>query len=324
MQALPTLVLALLALVPSALGAQQVERYTLEGDDIAIYNLVGALSIEPGTGSVAVELVRGGPDAARLRIERGEVRGRETLRVVYPSQEVAYARLEHGSSTTLKVREDGTFGDGEGHHDHDYDEDDDRSQGRTVRISRERGDLRAYADMKVRVPVGFRVAFHLAVGHVSVANVNGQILVDSHSAPVTATGPKGTLAVDVGYGNVRVSGADGTLSVDTGSGSVEVTGFRGDKLSIDTGSGQVSGSELHARSTWTPAPVTSSSPRSPVPSCRSTPAAGALRPTCADRCAIWRWKRDPGTSRCGRPRRSRARWRSRRRVGRSRRTSRFR
>jgi lia operon protein LiaG len=248
MQALPTLVLALLTLVPSALGAQQVERYSLEGDDIAIYNLVGALSIEPGTGSVAVELVRGGPDAARLRIERGEVRGRETLRVVYPSQEVAYARLEHGSSTTLKVREDGTFGDGEGHHDHDYDEDDDRSQGRTVRISRERGDLRAYADMKVRVPVGFRVAFHLAVGHVSVANVNGQILVDSHSAPVTATGPKGTLAVDVGYGNVRVSGADGTLSVDTGSGSVEVTGFRGDKLSIDTGSGQVSGSELHASS----------------------------------------------------------------------------
>jgi lia operon protein LiaG len=249
MQALPTLALALLTLAPSALTAQQVERYTLEGDDIAIYNLAGALTVEPGTGSVAVELVRAGPDAGRLRIERGELRGRETLRVVYPSESIAYAGLEAGSSTTLKVREDGTFGDGDGDHRHDRDdEDDDLPRGRTVRISSARGDLRAHADLKVRVPAGYRVAFHLAVGRVSLANVNGEILVDSHSAPVTATAPKGSLAVDVGSGDVRVSGAEGTLNVDTGSGSVEVTGFRGDELSVDTGSGQVSGSELSARS----------------------------------------------------------------------------
>ena len=52
MQALPTLALALLIFAPSALAAQQAERYTLEGDDIAIYNLAGALTVEPGTGSV--------------------------------------------------------------------------------------------------------------------------------------------------------------------------------------------------------------------------------------------------------------------------------
>jgi lia operon protein LiaG len=246
MQAFP--ILAALALLPSLLAAQQIERYTLEGDDIAIYNLAGALTVEPGTGSVSVELVRGGRDAARLRVERGELRDRETLRVVYPSQEVAYAGLEDGSSTTLKVRDDGTFGDGGDRHDHDYDDDDDRPRGRTVRISRDRGDLRAHADMKVRVPVGSIVEFHLAVGRVSIANVNGEIMVDSHSAPVTITAPKGSFAVDVGSGDVRVSGAEGTLSVDTGSGSVEVTGFRGDELSVDTGSGQVSGSELSARS----------------------------------------------------------------------------
>jgi len=247
MQALPTLALALLTLAPSTIAAQEVERYVLEGDDIAIYNLAGTLAVEPGTGSVAVELVRGGADAARLRVERGELRGRETLRVIYPSRNVAYAGLEAGSSTTLKVRDDGTFGDGDHPHDHG-DDDDGRPQGRTVRITRERGDLRAHADLKVRVPAGHRVAFHLAVGRVSVANVNGEILVDSHSAPVTATGPKGSLAVDVGSGDVRVTGAEGELSVDTGSGTVEVTGFRGDGLSIDTGSGQVSGSELSARS----------------------------------------------------------------------------
>lgn len=247
MQALPILALALLTLAPSALAAQQAERYTMEGDDIAIYNLAGALTVEPGTGSVAVELTRGGPDAARLRVERGELGGWETLRVVYPSQEVAYSRLESGSSTTLKVREDGTFGDGD-HHGDDDEDDGDRPRGRTVRITRDRGDLRAHADMRVRVPAGHQVAFHLAVGHVSVANVNGEILVDSHSAPVTATGTKGSLAVDVGSGDVRATGGEGTLSVDTGSGSVEVTGFRGDELSIDTGSGQVSGSQLSARS----------------------------------------------------------------------------
>jgi hypothetical protein len=247
MQALPTLALALLTLAPSLLAAQQAERYTLEGDDVAIYNLAGALTVEPGTGRVTVELVRGGRDAARLKVERGELRGRETLRVVYPSQDVSYAGLEAGSSTTLKVREDGTFG-GDGEH-HDYDDDDDRSpRGRTVRISRDRGDLRAHADLKVRVPVGSRVAFHLAVGQVSIANVNGEIQVDSHSAPVTVTAPKGSFSVDVGSGDVRVSGAEGTLSVDTGSGAVEVTGFRGDELSVDTGSGQVSGSQLTARS----------------------------------------------------------------------------
>ena len=247
MQALPILAaLALLTLAPSILAAQQVERYTLKGDDIAIYNLAGALTVEPGTGSVSVELVRGGRDAARLRVERGELRDRETLRVVYPSREVAYAGLEEGASTTLKVRDDGTFDDGGEHHH--YDDDDDRPRGRTVLISRDRGDLRAHADMKVRVPVGSRVEFHLAVGRVSIANVNGDILVDGHYAPVTITAPKGSFGVDVGLGDVRVSGGEGTLSVDTGSGSVTVTGFRGDKLSLDTGSGQVSGSELSARS----------------------------------------------------------------------------
>jgi hypothetical protein len=247
MQALPTLALALLTLAPS-LAAQQAERYTLEGDDIAIYNLAGALTVEPGTGSVAVELTRGGPDAGRLQVERGELGGRETLRVVYPTQDLAYAGLESGSSTTLRVREDGTFGDDD-HHDDDNDDDDwDRPRGRTVRITRDRGDLRAYADMRVRMPPGHRVAFHLAVGRVSVANVSGEILVDSHSAPVTGTGVKGSLAVHVGSGNVRATGGEGELSVDTGSGSVEVTSFRGDELSIDTGSGQVSGSQLSARS----------------------------------------------------------------------------
>lgn len=238
MQVLPPLALVSLLALPAA--AQQAERYRLS-DDVAIYNLAGALTVEPGTGGVSVELVRGGRDAGRLRVERGEVEGRETLRVVYPSQSVSYAGLEAGSSTTLKVREDGTFG-------HDGDRDRERDGGRTVRISRDRGDLAAHADLRVRVPAGAEVSLHLAVGSVSLTNVSGEILVDGHSTPVTATGSKGTLGVDVGSGNVRVSGGEGSLSVDTGSGAVEVSGFTGDELTIDTGSGQVSGSALQAAS----------------------------------------------------------------------------
>jgi DUF4097 and DUF4098 domain-containing protein YvlB len=237
MQVLPTLILSCLLLAPAFALAQQGERYTLDGDEAAIYNLAGALTVEPGTGPVTVDLARGGADAARLRIERGELDGRETLRVLYPAEAVSYTGIERGTSTTLKDREDGTFGDGDSREGH---------RGRRVRVSGEGNGLRAYADLRVRMPAGQRLSLYLAVGKVSVTNVNGELLVDGHSAPVTASGTKGTLVLDVGSGPVRVSGAEGSLSVDTGSGRVEVSGFRGNRLSIDTGSGGVIGSDLRA------------------------------------------------------------------------------
>ena len=237
MQVLPTLALGCLLFHPIKASAQQGERYTLDGDEVAIYNLAGSLTVEPGTGPVAVNVVRGGADAAKLRVERGELHGRETLRVIYPGESIVYAGLERGSSTTLQVRDDGTFGDGDS---------DERQRGRKVRVAGQGDGLRAHADLAVRMPAGYRVSLYLAVGKVSIANVNGELLVDAHSAPITASGTKGSLDLDVGSGPVRVTGAEGTLSVDTGSGPVEVTGFRGGELSIDTGSGGVTGSELQA------------------------------------------------------------------------------
>lgn len=236
MQVLPTLALGCLLLLPPAAFAQQGERYTLDGDEIAIYNLAGSLTVEPGSGAVSVDMVRGGADAARLRVERGELEDRETLRVVYPEESIVYAGMERGSSTTLRVRDDGTFGD----------DDFGKHRGRKVRVSGEGGGLRAHADLKVRMPAGYRVCVHLAVGKVSITNVNGELMVDGHSSPVTASGTKGTLVLDVGSGPVHVSGAEGSLNVDTGSGPVEVSGFNGSELSIDTGSGGVTGSELKA------------------------------------------------------------------------------
>jgi lia operon protein LiaG len=237
MQVLATLALGCLLLRPMAAWAQQGERYTVDGDEVVIYNLAGSLTVEPGTGAVSVEVVRGGADAAKLRVERGEVDGRETLRVVYPAESIVYTGIERGSSTTLRVREDGTFGDGDSRDHHD---------GRKVRVSGQGEGLRAHADLKVRMPAGQRMSLYLAVGSVSITNVNGELLVDGHSAPITASGTKGTLVLDVGSGPVKVSGAEGSLKVDTGSGPVEVSGFRGGELSIDTGSGGVTGSQLQA------------------------------------------------------------------------------
>jgi hypothetical protein len=237
----------LAVVLSTALQAQQPERYTLADDSVAIYNLAGSIRIEPGDagGGVLVQVTRAGSDAARLRIAQGEVDGRSSLRVVYPGDRIRRRADEGNSSTQLRVRDDGTFGDPDGHgHGHDSGRDG-RDEGRRVTISSGSG-LDARADLLVRIPRGRRVAVYLAVGSVAVTNVDGDLSVDAHEAPVTATGVKGALTVDVGSGAVRVSQAEGDLSVDTGSGTVDVSRCKCASLSIDTGSGDVTGTELES------------------------------------------------------------------------------
>ena len=44
----------------TGLGAQQVERYAMPDDEVAIYNLAGQVRLEAGTGSdVTVQVTRG-------------------------------------------------------------------------------------------------------------------------------------------------------------------------------------------------------------------------------------------------------------------------
>jgi hypothetical protein len=240
---------AALFLVPCVLlagtgAAQQPEHFQLQGDDVAVYNLIGAVSLEAGTGAVTVDLTRTGRDAAKLRVEQGEIRDGEALRVIYPAESLVAPSLGAGSSTTLRVREDGTFGgddrDWEDRHRHRED------NGRRVEIRGSGSGFEAGADLRIRVPAGRRLAVYLAVGKVSVTNVDGEIRVDAHSAPVTASGVKGELTVDVGSGMVRVTDAAGVLNLDTGSGSVEVSRFKGRDLTVDTGSGNVNGTEVTA------------------------------------------------------------------------------
>ncbi|MGH7568268.1 MAG: DUF4097 family beta strand repeat-containing protein [Gemmatimonadales bacterium] len=225
-------------------GAQQVERHVLAGADVAIYNLAGVARLAPGTGrDVVVELTRGGRDAADLEIATGEIRGRETLRVLYPDDRVSYTPgRDYGGSSTLRVREDGTFG--ESGNDREFR----GGGGRRVTVTTGRGGLEAYADLRITVPAGQKIAVYLGVGRVFVSNVAGELLVDVAAAEITAEGTRGSLNLDTGSGAIGVTGAEGPVRLDTGSGNVDATRVRGPGLSIDTGSGNVTVSDADVAS----------------------------------------------------------------------------
>ncbi len=214
-------------LVAAPLGAQQTTRHVVRGDDVAIYNLAGTVRVESGSGAdVVVDVTLRGADAARLRIATGPIGSQETLRVIYPAEDLLYGNGRGRHSTELRVRDDGTFGDGR------------YRDGRHVRVRSYGEGVEAWADMTVTVPAGRTVAVRLAVGEATVRGVSGNLLVDVHSADITAERTRGKLVLDTGSGDVMLTDAEGDVTLDTGSGNVRATNIRGSLL-IDTGSGDV-------------------------------------------------------------------------------------
>ena len=235
------IILPLLAgvlLLPAALPAQQAERYVITGSEVAIYNLAGEVKVEQGGGpGVTAEVTRGGADAAKLKVAQSEVEGRRSLRIIYPGDRIQYGRLSDGSSTQLRVRDDGTFSDRD-------DDDERRNEGRRITIAGGGGGLAAHADLRVIVPRGTQVALYLAVGKVNVVNVEGDLRIDAAAAPVTTSHTRGELRIEVGSGPVQVTDSRGDLSVDTGSGTVSASDVRGEQVSIETGSGEVTATDV--------------------------------------------------------------------------------
>lgn len=225
--------------------AAQTSRHVLKGDSVAIYNLVGELRVEAGSGSdVTVEVQRQGADAAKLDIQSGPLRGRETLRIIYPDDVIVMPEWGRGWNTTLRVRDDGTFGE-----DHDRRGRDWFREGHQVRITgRSRDGLEAYADVRVSVPAGKGVAVYVGVGKAFVSNVNGAIRVWVASADVSADRTKGSLHIASGSGNVDLRTGSGDVSLETGSGDVTVAGVDGSSLRLETGSGSVTVSDAKAAS----------------------------------------------------------------------------
>ena len=224
------------ATVTGRAPAGGAERFTLSGGRVAVYNLAGALVLEPASGSVTtVEVTRAGADAGQLKLTTGHADGREDLRVIYPGNRIVYPVLSHGSTSTTHVRDDGTFG---GEHHGVW------PDGRTVRISGSGGGTEAHADVRVLVAKGADLLVRLAVGDVRVTNVDSKLRVDIGSGAVVSTDTRGDLDIDTGSGSVRVARASGPVKIDTGSGGVSVHDVSGGPLSIDTGSGGVEASAL--------------------------------------------------------------------------------
>jgi lia operon protein LiaG len=220
------------ALLTVPVGAQEVER--LSGRDVAVYNLAGRVEIVRGSESdVVVRIDRGGADARDLMIETGEIRGRSTLRIVYPDDEIVYPEMGRGSNSSQSVRADGTFGDGGG-------------RGDRVRISGRGSGIEAWADLVIEVPSDRNFAMYLAVGEIDARELDGHIRLDTGSGRVTAADIRGALDVDTGSGRVEVRGVDGDLRVDTGSGRIDVFDVIGREIELDTGSGGITAAGLEA------------------------------------------------------------------------------
>jgi DUF4097 and DUF4098 domain-containing protein YvlB len=240
-----TVTVAGLLAIAAGIANGQTERRTLTGERVAVYNLAGRIRVQSGTGSqVTVDITRGGADARDLKIESGDVRGWNALRIIYPSDRIVYRASDRGGSyrTTLSVNADGTFGDSGGDRGGFFSRDRDR-----VEIRSSGSGMDAYADLTISVPRGQRVAVHLGVGEAIVTNVDGDVMVDVAAARVETSHTRGRLALSTGSGGVSVTDAQGTIDLDTGSGGASVSGVRGESLRMDTGSGSIRVNDIDVR-----------------------------------------------------------------------------
>jgi hypothetical protein len=233
MRALSSTLVAVLAGLPS-LAMAQTKIFTLQGQDVAVYDLVGELTVERGSSSsVEVQVTLGGKDAGKLTVESTTIRGRPAIRVNFPEDHIVYPALGRHSNSNFSINEDGTW-------------DDTGKHSRRISVRGDGSGLEAHADITVRVPDGQRIAVNLGVGKIQASNVNGDISLDAASGDIRMTSVGGQLHVDTGSGNVEATTASGTLKIDTGSGDVSVTTFKGTALDIETGSGNVDGSQIES------------------------------------------------------------------------------
>lgn len=228
---------ALAATLALAAPTTAQDSFRLSGDRVAVYNLAGDVEVVRGSGSeVVVRLQRGGADAGRLEVEVGRIQGRETLRVIYPGDEIVYDRGEGGRfSSEVRVRSDGTFGGGWG------------DRGDRVRVRSGGSGLEAWADLRIELPAGRDVQVWGVVGNMTARDVAASsLLLDTHSGRVTVDGLEGNLEVDTGSGSVDVRRIRGDVGIDTGSGRVSLDDVTGRSVLVDTGSGRVTATGVTA------------------------------------------------------------------------------
>jgi lia operon protein LiaG len=220
-------------------AAAQTERRTVSGSSVAIYDLVGRVTVEQGSGSdVVVEVTRGGRDAKKLSIVVGDVRGRNSLRVRYPDDDIVYPELGRGSGSEFRINSDGTWGGSDDRDDRGW------GSGHRIRIKGDGSGTEAWADLKILVPSGKDIAVYLGVGELGATHVTADLRLNSMSGRVTVRDTKGNLIASTGSGGVDVRNASGDdVRIASGSGGITSNDVSGThRLRISTGSGGVTGS----------------------------------------------------------------------------------
>jgi hypothetical protein len=256
------LTLGLAITAPAQAGFE--ERVEFDAQTLRLANLIGAIQVEGTDGDrFEVTVSVRGKDASRDLIEIKQKQGREAeLLIIFPLDEethYVYPELGHSKSSfaaSRNFRDKGNW----------WSEIWDALQGNQVHVSGKGKGLEVWADVVVRVPRGGKLETYHGAGETHAANVEGDLVLDTHSGGVEARGIRGSLNVDTGSGSVRVtdvkgsvlidtgSGSvraedvDGEVNVDTGSGGVDVIRCRSDRVLVDTGSGSVDIEDLVCRS----------------------------------------------------------------------------
>ncbi len=164
-RARPAIALLVLSITATQAARAQAERKALSGADVAVFNIAGKVEVVAGTGSdVVVEVTRRGRDASRLRVEVGEIRGHNTLRVVYPDDDVVYDDMDRWGNTEFRINADGTWNNS---HDDRDDDRGSRGSGHRIRIKSSGSGTHAWADLRVLVPSGKHAGVYLGVGGLS-------------------------------------------------------------------------------------------------------------------------------------------------------------
>lgn len=229
------------AAAPLTGAAAQSQRHVLPGNEVAVVNLVGAVTIEPGNvADVTVEATLRGRDASRASIEVGTDRGRPALFVVFRDDDLIYPELGNWSRSEFPVDRDGRWeGSSSGSWSGSW------SGRRRIRVRGSGRGTEAWADLRIVVPAGRRVDVRVGVGTVRSAGVTGDLGIDAASARVTVEGHAGRLRLDTGSGGVDVRDVKGeSVDIDAGSGGVRLSNVAVSRVAIDAGSGGVTADQV--------------------------------------------------------------------------------
>ena len=236
------LILSLLGVFWGSQFGFSQETYTLSGDNIALFNLAGEVHLV-GTqeSDILVEVTRGGTDAEQLDIQTGTLAlnqvATETLRVVYPAEQVIYARQDDLEYEVL-VRPNGVFYDGVSTNAPNPEHRKVRLLGQKKSTGQE-NELEAHADLTIHIPEGKQVRICLVAGEISASHVHGDLCLDGGVCSVHTAHTQGPLSIDTCCGPIQVEDATGpVVSTDTGAGSITISQCQAN-VEADTGAGDV-------------------------------------------------------------------------------------